>query len=280
MLMGAFGLVFFQDPLLNYFNTWSTYNTWMWNRGSWVLDIPGWMSWGKPGAMMAEPLLMNAPGYTWGVLICTMLGCWVMRRAKLRWPNLGVPGLLGVLVVWTFFFDLVIEGLFLMPMGLFTYPGAIRWLSHQSRHVLPVADLRRNHVGRRPGRVLLAPLLHGRSRPDLRRARPGARPGRGREEGVDALPGHLRGGQHVLLRVLQHSRPSGSRCTPTPGRRTSRSARTSRWASAAKGRGGSARIRPFPSTRVRPPPIIGPDGKVVLPEGVELPKIVPFDRAE
>ena len=33
------------------------------------------------------------------------------------------------LVVWAFFFDLVIEGLFLMPMGLFTYPGAIQSLS-------------------------------------------------------------------------------------------------------------------------------------------------------
>ena len=50
MLMVAFGLLFFQDPLLNYFNTWCTYNTWLWNRGSWVLDIPGWVSWGKPGA--------------------------------------------------------------------------------------------------------------------------------------------------------------------------------------------------------------------------------------
>lgn len=126
MLLVACGLMFFQDPLLNYFNTWSTYNTWMWNRGSWVQNIPGWMSYGEPGRMMAEPLLMNAPGYSYGVLLCTILGCWVMRKAKTRWPNISNMGLIGVLVVWTFFFDLVIEGLFLMPMGLFTYPGAIR----------------------------------------------------------------------------------------------------------------------------------------------------------
>ena len=78
MLFVSCGLLFFQDPLLNYFNTWSTYNTWMWNMGSWVQDIPGWVSFGKPGAMMAEPILMNAPGYFF-VLLCTMLGCWVMR---------------------------------------------------------------------------------------------------------------------------------------------------------------------------------------------------------
>ncbi len=34
MLLGAFGLAFFQDPLLNYLNTWCKYNTWLFNRGS------------------------------------------------------------------------------------------------------------------------------------------------------------------------------------------------------------------------------------------------------
>jgi hypothetical protein len=129
MLLVACGLLFFQDPLLNYISTWSTYNTWMWNRGSWVQDIPGWMSYGEPGRMMAEPILMNAPGYSFGVLLCTMLGCWVMRNAKSRWPNISNLGLIGVLLVWTFIFDFIIEGLFLMPMGLFTYPGAIKALS-------------------------------------------------------------------------------------------------------------------------------------------------------
>ncbi|OBF25465.1 spirocyclase, AveC family [Mycobacterium kubicae] len=129
MLLVACGLLFFQDPLLNYFNTWSTYNTWMWNRGSWVQDIPGWVSFGEPGRMMAEPILMNAPGYSFGVLLCTILGCWVMRKAKSRWPNISNVGLIGVLIGWTFIFDFVIEGLFLMPMGLFTYPGAIKSLS-------------------------------------------------------------------------------------------------------------------------------------------------------
>jgi hypothetical protein len=129
MLLVSCGLLFFQDPLLNYFNTWSTYNTWMWNRGSWVQDIPGWQSYGEPGRMMAEPILMNAPGYSYGVVLCTILGCWVMRRAKNRWPNISNMGLIGILILWSIFFDLVIEGLFLMPMGLFTYPGAIQSLS-------------------------------------------------------------------------------------------------------------------------------------------------------
>jgi Spirocyclase AveC-like len=129
MLLVSCGLIFFQDPLLNYISTWSTYNTWMFNRGSWVQNVPGWISFGQPGHMMAEPVLMNAPGYSFGVLLCTMLGCWVMRKAKSRWPNISNIGLIGVLIAWTFVFDFFIEGLFLMPMGLFTYPGAIRSLS-------------------------------------------------------------------------------------------------------------------------------------------------------
>ena len=49
MLMVSMGLMFFQDPLLNYFNTWCTYNTWLFNRGSWSSDIPGWVSPEEPG---------------------------------------------------------------------------------------------------------------------------------------------------------------------------------------------------------------------------------------
>ncbi|WP_297824211.1 spirocyclase AveC family protein, partial [Mycobacterium sp.] len=71
MLVVSMGLMFFQDPLLNYFNTWCTYNTWLFNRGSWSSNIPGWVSPEEPGRQVAEPLLTNAPGYAYGVLLIT-----------------------------------------------------------------------------------------------------------------------------------------------------------------------------------------------------------------
>ncbi len=40
LLLISCALFFFQDPLLNYLNTWCTYNTWLWNRGSWSSHIP------------------------------------------------------------------------------------------------------------------------------------------------------------------------------------------------------------------------------------------------
>ena len=127
---GGCGLMFFQDPLLNYFNTWCTYNTWMWNRGSWVPNIPGWQSYGEPGHMMSEPLLMNAPGYSFGVLLCTILGCWVMRKRQGALAEHQQRRLDRRLIAWTFFFDLIMEGLLLdadgalhLPRG---YPGRCR----------------------------------------------------------------------------------------------------------------------------------------------------------
>ena len=62
MLLVSMGLMFFQDPLLNYLNTWCTYNTWLFNRGSWSPYIPGWVSPDSPGHQVAEPLLTNTPG--------------------------------------------------------------------------------------------------------------------------------------------------------------------------------------------------------------------------
>ena len=129
MLLLSMGLMFFQDPFLNYFNTWCTYNTWLFNMGSWAPYIPGWTSAEEPGAMVAEPLLTNAPGYAYGVLMITIIGCWIMRKIKTRWPNISTLRLIAVTYAIAFVFDFVMEALVLLPTGLYTYPGAIRALS-------------------------------------------------------------------------------------------------------------------------------------------------------
>ncbi|MBY8863535.1 spirocyclase AveC family protein [Nocardia sp. CA2R105] len=129
MLLVSMGLMFFQDPLLNYLNTWCTYNTWLFNRGSWSSDIPGWVSPEQPGHQVSEPLLINAPGYAVGVLMITIFGCWVMRRISSRWPNITNLRLIVVTYAFTFVLDFVMEAGFMLPFGLYTYPGAIRSVS-------------------------------------------------------------------------------------------------------------------------------------------------------
>src|SRR5215469_8253017 len=279
MLLGAFGLMSFQDPMLNYLNTWCTYNSWLFNRGSWVQDVPGWLSWGKPGQMMVEPVLMILPGYSYGVLLCTMLGCWVMRRAKSRWPSLGIPGLLTVVFVFTIFFDVVMEGLFLMPMGLFTYPGAIRSLS-----VFP---------GRYYQYPIYEAFLWGSVQAGLCSLR-FFTDDRGRtfvERGLERLEGGFVKQQSIrflaifaacsLFFFVFYNLPAqwlAVHADPWPEDIQKRSYFTMGICGE-----GTGRLCPHPSLpidRGTTSAYISPDGTVVLPEGTELPKIVPFDRAK
>ncbi|GAB93896.1 spirocyclase AveC family protein [Gordonia rhizosphera] len=129
ILLVSMGLMFFQDPMLNYFNTWCTYNTWLFNLGAWTPYVPGWLSPDSPGRQVSEPILTNAPGYAAGVLMLTIFGCWVMRKMKTRWPNMSNLRLIAAMFGIAFVFDFVMEALFLLPFGLYTYPGAIRELS-------------------------------------------------------------------------------------------------------------------------------------------------------
>jgi hypothetical protein len=279
MLMMAFGLAFFQDPLLNYLNTWCTYNTWMWNRGSWVMDVPGWVSWNEPGAMMAEPLLMNAPGYSWGVLICTMMGCWVMRRAKARWPSLGVAGLLGVLVVFTFFFDIVMEGFFLMPMGLFTYPGAIQSLSlfPGTYHQYPMYE-GILWGGVQAGFCSLRYFTDDRGRTFVERGLEHVRGGAVKRESMRFLAIFAAVSMFFFVFYTIPAQWLAMHADPWPEDIQKRSYFTMGICGE-----GTGRLCPHPALPIDQgvhSAYIGPDGKVVIPEGTQLPKIVPFERAE
>lgn len=128
LLFVSCALFFFQDPFLNYVNTWCTYNTWLWNRGSWSSHVPGWVSPEEPGRQVAEPLLINATGYGM-VMFFAIAGCWLMRRLKNRWPAMSNLKLILATYVAAIILDFVMEAGFMLPFGLYTYPGAIRSVS-------------------------------------------------------------------------------------------------------------------------------------------------------
>lgn len=129
MLMLALTLLVFIDPMLNYTNTWCLYNTWLWNMGAWTPYIPGWLVPDEPGAMVSEPLINNFVGYGYGNLLTIMAGCWFMGKVKARWPNISNRRLIASMFVYAYIFDFVMEGLILLPFGFYTYPGAIQSLS-------------------------------------------------------------------------------------------------------------------------------------------------------
>jgi hypothetical protein len=62
-------------------------------------------------------------------------------QTKQRWPNISNLRLIGIVALWGFIFDFVIEGLFLMPMGL--SPTRRNQVAvGQRRHLLPMATLK------------------------------------------------------------------------------------------------------------------------------------------
>jgi hypothetical protein len=122
LLVVAFATLWFEDPMSAYGGTIFTYNTWLIQFGSWVHDVPGWLSFGRPGHMIPEPLFIPFL-YVWFFLLPAVGGCWVMRRAKARWPRMGVVGLLGICFGALCIFDLVVEGILFLPLGVWEYPG-------------------------------------------------------------------------------------------------------------------------------------------------------------
>lgn len=119
----AFSSLWFQDPLCNYAGSWVTYNSWMFNMGSWHSSVPGSISFAAPGAMLAEPLLLIPALYVYFFWLACIGGSWVMRQTAARWPDAGKPTLIGACFLAALAFDFVIEGLVWMPGGAWSLPG-------------------------------------------------------------------------------------------------------------------------------------------------------------
>ena len=276
MLLVSCALFFFQDPLLNYFNTWCTYNTWLWNRGSWSSHIPGWVSPESPGRQVAEPLMINATGYGM-VLILAIAGCWLMRQIKSRWPGISNLRLILVTYAAAIVADFVMEALILLPFGLYTYPGAIRAVSifAGTYHQWPIYE------GLMWGGVMTAltlpALLHRRSR-----AAPSSSADSTRCTGGFAKQQFIR-----FLAVFAavsacffffYNVPAqwfGMHADPWPEDHQKRSYFNG-------GICGDGTDVPCPDPALPIPTkhsgYINIDGELVLPDGAELPRVVPFER--
>lgn len=140
LLCAAFLLLSFQDPLSSYFGHWFTYNSYLFNRGSWVSDVPGWLSYGEPGKMLVEPILFAPIAYVYFCLGLTMLGCGLMRRVKARWPEVGTFRLVGACFALMVLASFVIEGLLWMPLGFYTYAGGIASIFPEHYYKYPIHE--------------------------------------------------------------------------------------------------------------------------------------------
>jgi hypothetical protein len=133
LCMALLVFAWFQDPLADYGGAVFTYNSDLVNMGSWLNEVPGATVPGHPGAQLSEPLWTMAiyPGV---IFLATILGCGFMRKIKERRPQISPLGLIGTAFVFFVFFDFVLEALILMPLGAYTYAGAPDWISINDSH--------------------------------------------------------------------------------------------------------------------------------------------------
>jgi uncharacterized protein DUF5135 len=276
MLLVSMGLMFFQDPLLNYFNTWCTYNTWLFNRGSWSSHIPGWVSPEEPGHQVAEPLLTNAPGYAYGVLFITIIGCWAMRKIKARWPNISNLRLVIATYAIAFAFDFVMEALVMLPIGFYTYPGSIRAVSFNAGtyYQWPIYE-GLMWGGVQAALCCLRYLTDDRGRTVVERGLDRVRGGVVKQQFIRFLA--IFAGVSACFFFLYNvpAQWIGMHSDPWPEDHMKRSYFNG-------GICGDGTDTPCPDPALPLPTkrsgYINTDGELVLPEGVEVPTVVPFQR--
>jgi hypothetical protein len=272
ILVIGFSLMWFQDPLSSATNHWFVYNTTLVNFGSWANSVPGFAGWGTPGHMTSEPILFTPAAYIYIMTVGMFLGCWSMRLAKRRFPRITTAGL----VAWCFasmcLFDFVLEGLIWLPLGVFEYPGGHWALFPNSYHPYPLNEM-----------ITIAAVFTAIS--SLRYFTND----KGQtlvERGIDRVKGSR--SQKLVLRALAgiaamqvimflgYNVPNGVIAINShawPKAVQERSYFTN-WICGA----GTNRLCPGPdvSTMRVGGAYIGANGRVVVPAGKSLPKIVPF----
>lgn len=278
MLLISMGLMFFQDPLLNYLNTWCTYNTWLFNRGSWTSHIPGWLSPEEPGHQVAEPLLTNVPGYAYGVLLITIVGCSLMRKIKARWPNISNLRLIAATYAIAFVFDFVMEGLILLPIGFYTYPGAIRSVSinADTYYQWPVYE-GLMWGGVQAALCSLRYFTDDRGRTFVERGLDKVRGGLARQQFTRFLAIFAGVSGCFFFIYMVPAQWIGMHGDPWPEDHQKRSYFNG-------GICGEGTDKPCPNPALPLPTkhsgYIDVDGRLVMPEGVAVPHVVPFERGD
>lgn len=278
MLLVSMGLMFFQDPLLNYFNTWCTYNTWLFNRGSWSPYIPGWVSPDAPGHQVSEPLLTNTPGYAYGVLLITIVGCWVMRKVKARWPNISNLQLIALTYAFTFVLDFLMEGCLLLPIGFYTYPGAIRAVSFNAGTYCqwPIYE-GLMWGGVQAALCCLRFFTDDRGRTVVERGLDRVRGGVVKQQVTRFLA--IFAGVSACFFIIYNvpAQWVGMHADPWPADHLKRSYFNGGTCGAGSDQPCPDPALPIPTRRSG---FINNDGRLVLPEGAQLPTVVPFQRGK
>ena len=280
MLVIAFTTLWVQDPLSHYGGHWFVYNSWLVNFGSWGHQIPGWHSYGEPGAMVVEPILLIGGVYVYAFTLTMLLGTAVMRRAKARWPQMGKVGLLSITFATMVAFDIVFEGVIFLPLGIWEYPGGPLAVFPNTYHAFPLNEILTVSL-LFTGVAALRFFRNDKGETLVERGAEQIRSPRQRT--VLRLLAVI-AGVHLIM-FLTYNVPNyliGTHPRDWPEDLVKRSYFTNGLCGEGTDRacpGPSVPLtRSYNSFRKHGSAYLGRDGQLVVPEGTKLPELVPFDR--
>lgn len=100
---------------------WFNYNSYLFNRGSVLSELPLTLSPNTAGAGQAWPFFAF-PAYIILIPLVAMLGSAIMRRAHRRFPSLGSVSLVVICILSLMAFEMALE-MILQPLGVYSLAG-------------------------------------------------------------------------------------------------------------------------------------------------------------
>jgi hypothetical protein len=129
MMCIAGALVYWQDPLANFYQSIFTYSSNWVNLVNWCSNTP--LVANPDCGRTVEPVLFLGLFYSFGFLFAALIGGWVMRTVRRRWPGISTGRMIIVIGCVGMLFDMALE----IPMThlqLWAYPGYPDWIGTEN----------------------------------------------------------------------------------------------------------------------------------------------------
>lgn len=126
LIIFGWASAYWQDPLINYVRPAFSYNSHLFNYGSWCELVPGWLM--PNGSKMPEPLLFGLGAYAFVIPATALIVALAMRTVKRLRPSTTNFQLIVVALITMFWCDLVVEA-FLVYTQIYAYTGSVHEIS-------------------------------------------------------------------------------------------------------------------------------------------------------
>ena len=126
MLVIAFFLMWWQDPMTNFIAPTWWYNGYLFNMSSWANFIPFWSS--PNHQNFVEPIFLMGFCYVWFFVGPTIFGSYILRSMRAKYTNLSMLQIFVIMFLSVALFDAIIE-IYFIRTGAGAYPGVIHSLS-------------------------------------------------------------------------------------------------------------------------------------------------------